>query len=368
MKIQQVETLRAAVPLHTPFKTALRTVTVAETIVVKITDQDGNTGWGEAPPTHVITGDSLQSVDYAIHHVFKPLIVGESILHRERLFEKVDGSMVGNTSAKAAVDMALHDLAAQSAGMPLVNFLGGHGQTVETDYTVSVNTPEEMAEDAGKYTANGFSILKIKVGKDEIATDIERIQAIRREIGPDVVIRLDANQGWSPKEAVKAINKMEELGLDIELIEQPVKAHDIAGLKYVTEHTDSLIMADESVFSPRDAMRVLAERAADLINIKLMKAGGIHHALKIAKLADVHGVECMVGSMIETEIGITAAAHFAASQPNITRYDFDAPLMLEGNLVEDGSLVYKGSMIDLGERSGLGIRRLADRYVSMEKV
>ncbi|MFC2948890.1 dipeptide epimerase [Virgibacillus sediminis] len=368
MNIQQVETLRAAVPLHTPFKTALRTVTVAETVIVKITDAEGNIGWGEAPPTHVITGDSVKSVEFAVNQVFKPLIEGESIKHRERLFEKLDGSMVGNTSAKAAVDMALYDLAAQAAGMPLVNFLGGYAGSVETDYTVSVNSPEEMAAHAGEYTADGFSILKVKVGKDEVEEDIKRIQAIRRKIGSGVQIRLDANQGWSPKEAVKAIRKMEDLGLDIELVEQPVKAHDIDGLKYVTQHTDSLIMADESVFSAKDAKRVLVEGAADLINIKLMKAGGIHEALKIAKLADVFGVECMVGSMIETEIGITAAAHFAASQPNITRYDFDAPLMLIGNLVEDGGLAYQRSTIDLGERPGLGIYKLADQYLLQEKV
>ncbi|MFD1036838.1 mandelate racemase/muconate lactonizing enzyme family protein [Virgibacillus byunsanensis] len=355
MNIEKIETYRIAIPLHTPFKTALRTVTVAESIVVKVTCDDAIIGWGEAPPTHVITGYSLASIEFAINGIMKPLIVGESLLNRERVFEKIHQSAVGNSSAKAALDMALYDCIAQHANMSLANFLGGYNDTIETDYTVSVNSPEEMATDAEKYIDNGFTALKVKVGKDLIETDVKRIEAIRKQIGPDALIRLDANQGWKAKEAVRAIRKMEDLGLNIELIEQPVKAHDIEGLQYVTDHTDTPIMADESVFSPNDAKRVLESGAADMINIKLMKAGGIHQALKIAKLADVYGVECMVGSMIETKIGITAAAHFAASQPNVTRYDFDAPLMLSGDVIAGGGVTYRGKSIEIGSKPGLGI-------------
>ncbi|WP_337017178.1 dipeptide epimerase [Oceanobacillus massiliensis] len=362
MKIASIETFRGAIPLHTPFKTALRTVTIAETLIVKVTCDDGTVGWGEAPPTHVITGDSLSGIEYAINSIFKPLLVGESLYRREALFEKIEARMVHSTSAKAAIDIALHDCIAKLAKMPLYQFLGGDHERLETDYTVSVNRAEEMAADARRYVNDGFHVLKIKVGKDEIAEDVKRIQAIRKEIGTDVLIRLDANQGWKAKEAVRAIRQMEDLGLDIELIEQPVKAHDFDGLKYVTDHTDTPIMADESVFSPIDARRILEMRAADMINIKLMKAGGIHQAMKIAKLAHIYGIECMVGSMIETKIGITAAAHFAASQPNITRYDFDAPLMLTGDLAT-GGIVYKGSNIELGNEPGLGVKSVNTSFL-----
>ncbi|WP_188456654.1 dipeptide epimerase [Virgibacillus oceani] len=365
MNIRDIETFQAAIPLKKQFKTALRTVTIAESVVVKVTCDNGVIGFGEAPPTHVITGDSLASVDYMLTEVFKPLLIGESLLYREQLFEKIQTAAVGNTSAKAALDMALYDCIAQQARMPLAQFLGGYHETIETDYTVSVNSPGEMAEDAQQYVNDGFSVLKVKVGKDLIKTDVARIQAIREQIGSDVFIRLDANQGWDAKGAVKAIRQMEDLGLDIELIEQPVKAHDLEGLKYVTDHTDTPIMADESVFSPMDAKRVLEMRAADLINIKLMKTGGIHQALKIAKLAQIYGVDCMVGSMIETKIGITAAAHFAASQPNVTRYDFDAPLMLADDLIE-GGITYKGSSIDLGGKTGLGIKAVHQDYVRID--
>lgn len=258
-----------------------------------------------------------------------------------------------NTSAKAAVDMAIYDGLAKQAGLPLYQYLGGYRSQLETDYTVSVNRPLEMAEDAKQYAAEGFQTLKIKVGKDDIDTDIQRIKRIREKIGPDIQIRLDANQGWTWKEAVVAIRKMEPL--NIELVEQPVPKEDIEGLRRVTEATDTLIMADESIFSFHDAIKVLETRSCDLINLKLMKSGGIKEALKINALAEAYGVKCMIGSMIESKLGITAAAHLAASQPNITRYDFDAPLMLKEDMV-DGGIVYKGKDIFFPPHHGLGIQ------------
>ncbi|WP_026907697.1 mandelate racemase/muconate lactonizing enzyme family protein [Paucisalibacillus globulus] len=362
MKIQHIEIYQAAIPLKKAFKTALRTVTVAETIVVKVTCDNGIVGWGEAPPTHVITGDTLASIHYALKEIFKPALIGMPILDRELLFEKTHTILVGNTSAKAAIDMALYDCISQQANMSLTQFLGGYEDSIETDYTVSVNSPEEMAVDAEGYVSDGFSVLKVKVGKDTIEKDMERIRAIQDRVGSAITIRLDANQGWNPKEAVRAIQQMEDLGLNIELIEQPVKAYDLKGLKYVTDNTQIPIMADESVFSARDAREVLEMGAADMINIKLMKAGGIHEACKIAKLADIYGVTCMVGSMIESKIGITAAAHFAASQPNINYFDFDAPLMLAGDLIK-GGITYKESMITFGSGKGLGIEGINEEYL-----
>lgn len=354
MRIQSIETFPVAVPLTKPFKTALRTVTTAHSIFVKVTCDDGSVGYGEAPPTHVITGDSTGSVTYAIQEVIAPQLIGQDIRHREELFLKLKKAIVRNTSAKAAVDMAIHDLLGQLANMPLYQLLGGFRSEIETDFTVSVNEPAEMAEDAAGYVAGGFTVLKVKVGIGDIAEDIERIRAIRERVGHNVKIRLDANQGWKPKEAVQAIGQMEDAGLAIELIEQPVLADDVEGLRYVTAHTLTPIMADESVFSAKDALRVLQLGAADLINIKLMKSGGIQEAMKINALAETFGVGCMVGSMIETKLGITAAAHFAASQPNITRFDFDAPLMLSKDIVA-GGIEYDATVIRFAKAPGLGL-------------
>ncbi|MDQ0270520.1 dipeptide epimerase [Cytobacillus purgationiresistens] len=366
MKIANIETHRIAVPLIKPFKTALRTVETAETLVVKITCDNGVVGWGEAPPTVVITGDSMSSIESAVQHVLTPFLVKQDFANYEAIFQGINSILIGNSSAKAAVDMALYDCLSQHCQLPLYQFLGGHKKTLETDYTVSVNGPEEMGEDAVSYVQQGFDVLKVKVGKDDVKTDIERIKEIRSRIGRGIKLRLDANQGWTAKEAITIIKKMEDLDLRIELVEQPVKAWDIAGLKQVTDHVDTLIMADESVFNPKQALEVVKNRSADLINIKLMKAGGIYQAQTINQLAEVSGMECMVGSMIETKIGITAAAHFAASKKNITRFDFDAPLMLAKEVVE-GGIIYSGRKISLPETNGLGITNVEVRGgVSLE--
>lgn len=357
MIIQSIETCDVAVPLTKPFKTALRTVTTAYSIYVKVTTSEGQIGYGEAPPTHVITGESMDSIRYAINEILAPQLIGMNLLESEMIFHKLNTSLVRNTSAKAAVDMAIHDLLSRQFGLPLYQFLGGYRSTLETDFTVSVNQPTEMADDAERYVKEGFNILKVKVGIGEIKDDIDRIHAIRDRVGDGPRLRLDANQGWNAKEAVRAIRNMEDAGLAIEFVEQPVPAHDIEALKYVTDRTDTPIMADESVFSVHDAKRVLEMRAADLINIKLMKSGGIYNAKKINTLAEANGVACMVGSMIETKIGITAAAHFAASHPNIQYFDFDAPLMLAKDLVL-GGVIYEASKMKFSNENGLGISRV----------
>ena len=170
-------------------------------------------------------------------------------------------------------------------------------------------------------------------------------------------LRLDANQGWTPKEAVRGVRRLEDAGLDIELVEQPVKAWDIEGLKFVTDNVETPIMADESMFSPHDAFKILSMRAADMINIKLMKCGGIHNALRIVSIAEACGVECMVGSMIESKVSITAAAHLACAKKNITRFDLDAVVLLAEDPVVGGLKVEIPTVI-LPNKPGLGIERI----------
>ena len=354
MKIQSIETFEVSVPLIKPFKTALRTVTTAYSIYVVITDEAGRKGYGEAPPTHAITGETLVSIKHTIDQILAPVLLGKDLANTEQLFTILHETIIGNTSAKAALDMAIFDLLAQQVEQPLYRYLGGYRDSVETDFTVSVNAPEEMVDDAKQYVAAGFDVLKIKVGIGDISEDLARIKAIREHVGYDIKLRLDANQGWNAKEAVKAIWQMEDAGLAIELIEQPVIKHDFEGLKYVTDHTHTPIMADEAVFSPVDMKRLLEMRAADLVNLKLMKSGGIYKAMQMNKMAEAYGVECMVGSMIETKIGLSAAAHFAASQRNITRYDFDAPLMLAAETI-DGGIGYHGRVVTFANNPGLGI-------------
>ncbi|MDN3953839.1 mandelate racemase/muconate lactonizing enzyme family protein [Sporolactobacillus laevolacticus] len=355
MKIVDVQTKRLSIPLVKPFKTALRTVSTAESVVVFITCDDGTIGIGEAPPTHVITGDSLASIDYAIMDVIRPLIIGLEIEQKERINHVADKAILHNSSAKAAIDIAVYDCLAKRAGLPLYQLLGGNANHLETDFTVSVNHVDEMIEDALGFVAKGFNTLKIKVGNSTIEEDLERVKGLRQAVGNKIKLRLDANQGWNAKEAVAAIHKMENLGLDIELIEQPVPAWDFEGMKFVTEHVDTLIMADESIFSPSDAARLLAMHGCDIVNIKLMKAGGIYGAEKINALAEAYGVECMVGCMVESKVAVTAACHFAAAKANVTRCDLDTPLMFASDPVIGGA-VYQQSQITLLDQPGLGIQ------------
>lgn len=186
-------------PLKKPFKTALRTVYNAESVIVKITFDNGLTGWGEAPPTVVITGDSAASIESAVCDVLKPALLGRNISDREAVLYDISRLLVRNQSAKAAVDMAVYDGWAQMHGQPLYQLLGGYRNTMETDFTVSVNSPEEMAGDADRYVNKGFHILKIKVGIGDISDDIARIQAVRSRVGATVKLRLDANQAGRRK-------------------------------------------------------------------------------------------------------------------------------------------------------------------------
>lgn len=353
MKIAKIETGQISIPLVTPFKTSLRTVDSVCDTLVKITTDDGQTGYGEAPPTAVITGDTNGSVRCAIEEFIAPNLTGMEIEDLDGIMKKLHGCILKNTSAKAAVDMAVYDLYAKSCGKPLYKVLGGHRNRIETDLTISVNDIDEMVADSLKAVEQGFGILKIKVGKEGVR-DVERIRAIRQAVGSQVRLRIDANQGWSPKEAVRIIRSLEDAGVEMDLVEQPVAAHDFAGMQYVTSQVYTPILADESVFSLEDAIRLIQGRAADLINIKLMKTGGIYEALKICAVAESFGVECMIGCMLESKVAVSAAAHLAAAKGVITRADLDGPSLCRLDPYTGGPS-YEGSQILMNETPGIGI-------------
>jgi o-succinylbenzoate synthase len=356
MKIKDIKIKRISVPLKTPFKTALRTVERVEDIIVEIYTDTGNIGFGEAPPTGVITGDTIGSIIGAIEDHIKKSIIGMDIENFETVIQKLNKCIVKNTSAKAAVDIALYDLYGQLYKAPLYKLLGGFRKEITTDITISVNEPEEMVKDSMDAIKRGYKTLKIKVGKDS-KKDLERMKAIRQAIGYDAQLRIDANQGWKPKEAVKVLREMEDAGLNIEFVEQPVIAHDIDGLKFVTDNVSIPVLADESIFSPMDALNVLERRAADLINIKLMKTGGIYNALKICSLAEIHGIECMIGCMLEAKVSVTAAVHLACAKSIITKIDLDGPVLCSEDPINGGA-VFNESKITLTDKPGLGIESI----------
>lgn len=354
MRITRIRLGRISVPLRVPFKTALRSVDSVEDVVVEVHTDAGTIGYGEAPPTGVITGDTTGAIVGAVQDHIGRAILDRDVDDLEDLLQRVQQSIVHNTSAKAAVDMALWDLYGQLHHIPVYKLLGGARKCIVTDITISVNPPEEMARDARDAIGRGYDCLKVKVGANP-ALDVERLSAVRRAVGDDVCIRIDANQAWRPREAVRILNAMQEKGLAIEFVEQPVKAQDIDGLRYVTEHSDVPVLADESVFSPEDAMRIMQTRAADLINIKLMKCGGLTNALKIASAAEVYGVECMIGCMLEAKISVNAAVELACAKRIITKVDLDGPVLCSEDPILGGA-VFREKEITVSDEPGLGIR------------
>lgn len=353
MRIKDIQVGSISLPLARPFKTALRTVDTVNDVVVRVITDDGLVGYGEAPPTAVITGDTTPSILCAIQDFIRPALVGMDLDDFDAVLEKLNRCMVHNTSPKAAVDMALYDLWAKAQGKPLYQLLGGARTSFRTDLTISVNPVDQMVADSLDAVAQGFDILKIKVGKEGMA-DVDRITAIRDAVGPSVALRLDANQGWDVQQSIDIIKALEARDVNIELVEQPIPAYDLAGLKRITHTVDTPILADEAVFSHYDAMRVIRLGAANLINIKLMKTGGIHNALKICRLAEEHGVECMIGCMLESRLSVAAAAHLAAGQKIVTLADLDGPSLCSVDPYTGGP-AFNGPIISMTDDAGVGV-------------
>lgn len=325
-----------------------------EDVIVEISTDTGEKGYGEAPPTGVITGDTTGAILGALRDHIIPTLMGRDVDDLENLMIDLNRCVVKNSSAKAAVDMALWDLYGKLYRIPVYKMLGGSRKNLVTDITISVNPPEVMAEDARNAVGRGYDTLKMKVGIDP-ALDVTRLTAVREAVGPDVKIRIDANQAWNARQAIRILDQMQNKGLDIELCEQPVPAHDLDGLRYVTERSIVPVLADESVFSPEDALTILQTHAADLINIKLMKCGGIYNALKIAAAAELYGAECMIGCMLEAKVSVNAAVHLGCAKGVITRVDLDGPVLCTEDPVQGGA-VFREKDITVSDDPGLGIR------------
>ena len=357
MKITDIRFGMLRVPLKTPFKTALRSVEQVEDVVVMVHTDSGHVGYGSAPATAVITGDTHGSIVEAVRQYIAPRLVGQDIANLNRITHLIQGAMEKNSSAKAAVEIAVHDLWGQLYGAPLYKLLGGGEPAITTDITISVDYIDKMVADSLAAVDRGFESLKIKVGKD-IGVDIERVKAIYAAVEGRALLRLDANQGWTAKQAVYAITMLEDAGVRLELVEQPVKAQDLDGMKYVTERVHTPIMADESVFGPTEVIDLIRMRAADIINIKLMKTGGLSNAIRIADISALYGVECMIGCMLESSISVAAAVHLAVAKSNaITKVDLDGPSLSAYNPV-DGGVIFNESEISITDAPGLGIRRI----------
>ncbi len=360
MQIVSITLGTLKIPLIRPWITAVRRTEYVEDVVVMITADNGAVGYGSAAATPAITGESLTSIVNVIETLIAPKLIGQHIDNFNQLLHEVQTSLKKNTSAKAAVDIALHDLFAQYCHLPLYKLLGGAVNKIKTCVTVSLKDPNAMAEDAKLLANQGFEIIKIKVGLNPLE-DIERIKTIRKAVGDKIKILIDANQGWNAKSAVQVVRTIEKQNLNVSIVEQPVKASDLTNLKFIRDSVDSFIMADESCFSPADALAIAKINASDGINIKLMKSGGIYNANAIYHIANSALINCMVGCMLESPIGVAAIASFAVSKPDILLADLDPIGLIKNNPVIHGAQLH-GNEIVLSDQPGLGIQGFTEGF------
>ena len=311
MRVQQIDTKTVKIPLKTPFVTALRRVEAVVFVRVCITFDDGSTAFGEAPATKAITGEDLGDIIHSIESIKNLLInlnavEALSVLHKQKI----------GSSAKAALDMALF--------FEIKQLVYNDKSPIKTDITISLNAAPQMLEDAQKAFWNGYDILKVKLGSD-IKHAIEATFLISQAL-PEAVLLIDANQAWSVEKSLEYLNAVE--GLDIALIEQPVLAEDLEGLKRITDATTIPILADEAAFTLEDVKIIYENQVADMINIKLMKCGGVSKAIEILEYAKEKKIPCMLGSMLEGPLSINAAYKLAFAYRDVIRYvDLDSPML-----------------------------------------
>ncbi len=320
MKIKNITTQIEYIPLKTPFITALREVKNVEFVRVKVQCDNGFIALGEAPATMAITGEDLEIITNSINSIKNKIISCSpqdalTILHNSKI----------GSSAKAAVDMALISLLAQDEKKELHEYLGAKEKVeIKTDITISLNPTETMLEDAKEAYQNGHDILKIKLGSD-INHAIQSTKKLSLEL-PKAKLLIDANQAWSLKDTLIYLNAIKDI--KIELLEQPVNAKDIASLKTITQSTKIPLLADEAAFSLEDVKKIVQTKSADMINIKLMKCGGLSKAVEILEYAREKGVKCMLGSMLEGPVSIDVAYALAQAYMDVIEYvDLDSPLL-----------------------------------------
>ncbi|MBP1766759.1 MAG: dipeptide epimerase [Candidatus Aminicenantes bacterium] len=349
LKITGVDIYAFDIPLKEPFKISIGTVTAANDVLVMLRTDAGIVGVGEACPFHPITGET-QEMNLAAAKGLREIVLGKSPLAVESLVHSFGPFLHSNPSAAAAFDTALYDILGKIAGLPLYRLFGGDKPSFGTDITTDLDEPQKMAAKAKEYIDRGFDTIKIKVGQGQ-AADLARLEAIRQAIGYERKIRIDANQGWMPPLAIDTLKKMEKY--QVEFVEQPVLATDVAGLKAVHAASPIPVMADEALFYPSDAVKLIKEEACSYFNIKLMKAGGILNMIKIAHVADAANMLCMVGCMVDSRLGLTAAAHVVASNRNIVFADLDGHSSHTIDPIVGGMLFEKGQ-ITVPDLPGVG--------------
>jgi L-alanine-DL-glutamate epimerase-like enolase superfamily enzyme len=351
MKITKLEVWPVHMQLAEPYTIAYQTVDETTNVFLRMETNAGTCGYGCAAPDEHNTGETAKSVEAVLQDVVTPSIQGSDPLRPAMILERLKPHMELQPSALAAVDMALYDLLGKAGNLPLWKLLGGFRDRIKTSITIGIVPVKETIERASDLVVKGFKSLKLKGGID-VDTDIERVLKVREAVGEKIELRFDANQGFTVEEALKFVEQTRKAHL--ELIEQPTPKGQPDMLGRLTSVVPIPVMADESLMTLRDAFRIARRELADMVNVKLMKVGGIAEALQINAVARSAGLEVMVGSMDEAALAIAAGLHFALARPNVIYADLDGHL----GLVSDpstGAVVIRDGILFPNSGPGLGV-------------
>jgi L-Ala-D/L-Glu epimerase len=354
-KIKDVKVWSADLGNTKPYTIAFKTVDEVRNAFVEITLQNGVTGIGSGNPSEYVVGENLNQTLEALQEKNLGFLVGRDIRDFYQLVFEVQQKFPKNPAARAALDIALHDTFTTFLGVPLVKFLGQKIRSLPTSNTIGIKNVADTVKEAGEYIKAGFKILKVKLGKD-LEEDIERLVKIRENFGKDVIIRIDANQGYTVQQTIDFYKRT--LPLNIELIEQPLPAKAIKEMKEFPDEIKQKIAADESLISPKDALELVKPpKASGIFNIKLMKCGGVSQGLRIADIARLEGVDLFWGCNDESAVSITAALHAAFSCENTKYIDLDGSLDLGRDVVE-GGFILKDGIMSCSDKPGLGLKKI----------
>lgn len=349
MRITQTDIWKFSIPMH-PFTIATGTMHFAQNIFIKVHTDAGFYGVGECSAFPMIAGET-QATCFEMAKDFAAIWKNKDATAINERMQDLHSYTAFNATIKSAFDMALYDLAAKAANKPLYQWLGGEKKQPETDLTIGIDTPANMANMAVDFVKRGVRIIKIKLGKNAVE-DVERVRRIRETVGESITLRIDANQGWTYDNALFALTAMQPF--NIQFCEQPMRYWDDDKLPALVQQSPIKIMADESVFDHHDALRIIKAKACDYVNIKFAKSGGILEAIKIHEVCKQHQIPCMMGGMLESRVALSAFAHFALSHDNILFYDMDTCMLGHKTDPVTGGVQYKGFFLEVPDTPGIG--------------
>jgi muconate cycloisomerase len=337
---------------------------VGHYMLVRVIDDAGRVGLGEASVTSIWSGETQAGAMALVREELAPLVVGADPFDSEWIGRRLDRAVFGNSFAKAALEMALLDLQGHTLGVPVYKLLGGRDapadggdRGIRLKFVVGAVEPDLAAQRAGRMVERGWKAIKVKVARQgDPGVDAARLTAVRQAIGPEVLLTVDANGGYTVDQAVRAAALFEPLA--VALFEQPTRRGDHAAMAAVRRRSGIPIMADESVFTPQDALEVIRAGAADVLSLYPGKHGGVRTTQAIARLAESAGIPCTIGSNLEREVATAAMAHVTVSTPNIQceRFpgDLIGPVYYEAPLSRE-PLRYAADRLFVPQTPGLGV-------------